>query len=67
MMVFPSLIYIHVHVYMYIGDDNAALLLHLQDNEGEIVGKFYKNVIKFYQELYFRSPVLRTLSFLDPV
>ena len=30
---------------IYIGDDTAALLLHLQENEGEVVGQFYRKVI----------------------
>ena len=36
---------------IYIGDDTAALLLHLQENEGEVVGNFYRKVIQFYQAL----------------
>ena len=63
------------HEDVFIGDDTAALLLHLQENEREIVGSFYKQVIKFYQAFVkkqlksfnFQSPVLHTLSFLDPI
>ena len=36
--------------YNYIGDDTAALLLHLKENEGEVVGQFYRKVIQFYQD-----------------
>ena len=38
-------------IYMYIGDDTTALLLHLKENEGEVVGQFYRKVIQFYQAL----------------
>ena len=59
---------------IYIGDNTAALLLHLKENEGEVVGQLYQKVIQFYQvfvkkqlKLFdFRSSVLRSLSFLDP-
>ena len=33
---------------VFIGDDTAALVLHLKENEGESVHKFFKGVLKFY-------------------
>ena len=36
---------------IYIGDDTTAILLHLKENEGEVVGHFYRKVIQFYQAL----------------
>ena len=59
---------------IYIGDNTAALLLHLKENEGEVVGQFYQKVIQFYQAFVkkqlksfeFQSSVLRCLTFLDP-
>lgn len=58
-----------------IGDDTTALLLHLQQNEGELVGQFYRKVIQFYlafvkkqlKSFDFQSPVICTLSYLDPI
>ena len=34
---------------LFIGDDTAAFILHLRDNEGESVEGFYKGVVKFYE------------------
>ena len=59
---------------IYIGDNTPALLLHLKENEGEVVGQFYQKVIQFYQAFVkkqlksfeFQSSVLRCLTFLDP-
>ena len=56
---------------IYIGDNTAALLLHLKENEGEVVGQFYQKVIQFYQAFVkkqlksfeFQSSVLRCLTF----
>ena len=50
-------------------------MLHLKENEGESVQKFFKGVVKFYEFFVkkqlkvfdFKSQVLRALAFLDPV
>lgn len=34
---------------IYIGDDTAALLFHLEEKEGDDVRQFYRKVIQFYQ------------------
>jgi hypothetical protein len=59
---------------LFIGDDTSALLLHLQENEGESVNVFYTGVKRFYQAFVtklldkfdFKSDMLRLLKFLDP-
>ena len=48
--------------------------MHLDDNEGESVQKFFKEVVKFYEIFVtkqlkvfdFKSQVLSALAFLDP-
>ena len=60
---------------LFIGDDTAAFILHLRDNEGESVEGFYKGVVKFYEGFVkkqlkafdFKSQIFHMLSFLDPI
>ena len=48
--------------------------MHLKENEGEVVGQFFRKVIQFYQAFVrkqlklfdFGSSILHSLSFLDP-
>ena len=59
---------------LFIGDSTTALIVHLDENEGHPVRKFYAGVIKFYESFIqkqlkvfdFKSNVICTLSFLDP-
>jgi len=59
---------------LFIGDNTTALILHLEENEGESVAQFYRGVITFYEafikkqlnKFNFKSKVLQVLSFLDP-
>lgn len=59
---------------IFVGDDTAALLLHLHENEGESVDRFYVGVKKFYQAVIkkllekfdFKSNLFRALRLLDP-
>ena len=60
---------------IYIGDNTLALIINVSENEGESVKGFYEHVIKFYQRFLdkllkvfdFRSEVLSSLSFIDPM
>ena len=58
---------------LFVGDSTAALIVHLNENEGYSVNAFYTNVFKFYSFVRkqlkvfdFKSSVVCTLSFLDP-
>ena len=59
------------HEDIFVGDNTAALLLHLQD-EGEDVQGFYNSVLRFYEAFVakqlkafdFKSEILPSLAFL---
>ena len=59
---------------IYVGDGTTALLLHLQENEGQPVDAFYNRVKQFYQSFItklldkfdFKSDLFKTLKLLDP-
>ena len=59
---------------LFIGDSTRALIIHQEENEGEVVKEFYSGVIKFYSGFVkkllkvfdFKSQVLSTLAFLEP-
>ena len=57
---------------IYVGDSTSALLVHLKDNECELMAGFYKGAVRFYQRFAqkqlqnFKSNLLHILSFLDP-
>ena len=37
---------------IYIGDSTSALLVHLQENECELIDGFYQSAVRSYQNLY---------------
>ena len=60
---------------LFTGDETMALIIHLEENEGESLKEFYSGVKKFYlgfvkkllKVFDFKSQVLSTLGFLEPI